>query len=408
MATRSARMLSRHYAKLAIASAVPLVVLIIALAYIHYAQQRQDRLDAARDALNERHQHIQAVLSAAATHVSQMRHWAESYLTADHRQLSRLLAMLTVEAGSDSQDITGYFLDKNVDALRPEATGNFIGDSLALAGGSEALRVVSLALEIFSIQQLGHVSNPAIVQSYFLPARGNFLSVYPAHGRGEFLEKFNAGKRGSELYAFFARAAYLDGTPNRDPKRLSYWTEPEQYAATGDKYLSHAAPVYEGDRFIGIVGVDLSEIGLSAMIGTPNFNGVSGRITDKHGDILAKAGPGVPRGLWDAIAGSSGDAGDGATDFVESGGYILLRIPLNVTGWHLDYALPASEVLAGLAWRFLPYGLILLGLIATLVFGQLLVRSQFVQPVLAFAQYIRDGARGEETVPPVMPWVWKP
>ena len=36
------------------------------------------------------------------------------------------------------------------------------------------------------------------------------------------------------------------------------------------------------------------------------------------------------------------------------------------------------------------------------------MRSQFVQPVLAFAQYIRDGARGEETAPPVLPRVWKP
>ena len=409
MATRSARMLSRHYAKLAIASAAPLVVLIIALAYIHYAQQRQDRLEAARDALNERYQHIQSVLGAASIHVNQMRHWAEGYLTAHHRQLSRLLAMLTVEAGSDSQDITGYFLDKNADELRPEATGNFIGDSLALGGGTDALRVVSLALEIFSIQQLGHVSNPAIVQSYFLPARGNFLSVYPAHGRAEFLEKFNGGKSGGELYSFFARAAYLDGTPNKDPKRLSYWTEPEQYAATGDKYISHAAPVYEGDRFIGIVGVDLSEVGLSAMMGIPNFHGASARITDEHGDTLATAGPvRLPRGLWDAVADSSGDAADEATDFVESNGYILLRLPLNVPGWHLDYALPASEVLAGLAWRFLPYGLILAGLIATLIFGQLLVRSQFVRPVLAFAQYIRDGARGEETAPPVLPRVWKP
>lgn len=409
MATRSARMLSRHYAKLAVASAVPLVVLILALAYFHYTEQRQGRLDAVRAALSERHQQIQAVLRATSTHVNQMRHWAESYLTADHRRLSRLLALLTVEADPDSQDLTGYFLEMDVDALRPDATGNFAGDSLALAGGSEALRVVSLALEIFSIQQLGHVANPAIVQSYFLPARGNFLSVYPARDRGEFIRLYGGGRSGSAVYPFFARAAYLNGTPNKNPKRLAYWTEGEQYAATGEKFVSLSAPVYEGDRFIGIVGADLSEIGLGVMLGVPGIKGVSGRIVDRHGHVLATAGPkALPEFLQHVTAESGGDAADGAPDFFEMDGYYVLRMPLNVLGWHLDYAVPVSDVLSGLAWRFLPYALILLGLIATLVFGQLLVRSQFVQPVLAFAQYIRDGARGEDVAPPVLPRVWKP
>ncbi len=86
----------------------------------------------------------------------------------------------------------------------------------------------------------------------------------------------------------------------------------------------------------------------------------------------------------------------------------MLRIPLRETGWHLDYAIPVSEVHAGLAWRFLPYGLILCGLIATLVLGQVLVRMQFVRPVLAFAQYLRDGAGGRPVPPPELPRVWKP
>ena len=67
-----------------------------------------------------------------------------------------------------------------------------------------------------------------------------------------------------------------------------------------------------------------------------------------------------------------------------------------------------SEIHAGLAWRYLPYGLILFGLIATLVLGQLLVRAQFVRPVLAFAQYLREGARGVAVPPPDLPRVWKP
>ena len=58
MATRSARTLSRHYAKLAVFSSIPLVVLIIALAYVHYSEQRHRRLDNLMVSVNERQQRV--------------------------------------------------------------------------------------------------------------------------------------------------------------------------------------------------------------------------------------------------------------------------------------------------------------------------------------------------------------
>lgn len=163
MTTRSARTLSRHYAKLAVISAVPLVLLILALAYIHYSEQRLRRLDTLIVSLNERHQGVEQLLASMAEHTFRMQQWMSYQLAGAERRLSPVLALLTVEADPDTQSLTGYFLDNEAYGPNPEATGNFLGNSLALSGGNEALTVASLSVDMFAIQQLGQAF-PAVQQ----------------------------------------------------------------------------------------------------------------------------------------------------------------------------------------------------------------------------------------------------
>jgi|GEM_PF-2496632 len=411
MATRSERTLSRHYAKLAVVSSVPLITLVIALGYVHYAEQHQRRLENLLVSLHERHQKIHRTLRATESHVDQMRRWAEAYLANEDQRLSRLLPLLTVEADEKTQDITGYFLDKNVDAVQPGGTGNFLGGSLALAGGTEKLRVVSLSLDIFSIQQLGHVTNLAIRHSYFMPLYRDFLSIYPASDREAFSKITGNSKIGAAVNPFFDRTVFSKAMPDVRSSRTAYWISGEKSVINGDVLISHAAPVYELNRFVGVVGADLSQSGMRALLRVPKFENISGQLMDKRGRILASIGdvdPDIYDALLDAPVAYQAMSDVDANSFYQVDGYYLLRLPLSGIGWNVEYAVPSSVLTEGLAWRFLPYGLIIAGLIATLVFGQLLVRSQFVQPVLAFAQYIRTGARGDRQPPPVLPRIWKP
>ena len=407
MATRSARTLSRHYAKLAVISSIPLAVLIIALAYLHYAEQRQRRLEGLMVSLNERHQRVENTLATMAEHVFQMRQWAETYLASPDRRLSPLLPLLTIEANPKTRDLTGYFLDDDVYGALPEATGNFLGNSVALAGGNDTLSVASLALEIFQIQQLGHVANRALLFSYFYDGRGNFLSIYPASDRYDFQVLGDDSDIEASVRHFFARPVFHRGTPERDPARKPYWVSGERDGLRGRAVVSRAAPVYEGERFIGVVGVDVLQSYFGTLLRVPGLKGISARVVDENDDIIAYLGnmsdPGYP-----VLEAHIRALDQGPRRFSDAGGWYLLRMPLRQTGWHLDYAIPVSEIHAGLAWRYLPYGLILVGLIATLVLGQLLVRAQFVRPVLAFAQYLREGARGVAVPPPDLPRVWKP
>ncbi|MPY73837.1 MAG: PAS domain S-box protein [Alphaproteobacteria bacterium] len=408
MATRSARTLSRHYAKLAAISSIPLVVLIVALGYVHYSEQRHRRLDNLMVSVNERHQRVEMALSAMAEHASQMQNWAEYYLARPDQRLSRLLPLLTVESDPRSQDITGYFLDDNVFGALPEATGNFLGNSLALAGGSDTLSAASLSLEIFPIQQLGHVANPALLYSYFYDGRGNFLSIYPASDRYDYEVLADDKGIAASVRHFFKRPVFLQGTPELNPDRKAYWVNEDRDGVRGRAVVSRAAPVYgEGDRFVGVVGVDVLQSHFGTLLEVKGLNGVAARVVDGNDTIIAYLGR-IGQPGYHAIGKHIQDVVPGNGAFSEAGGWYLLRLPLHEAGWHLDYAIPVSEVHAGLAWRFLPYGLILCGLIATLVLGQVLVRMQFVRPVLAFAQYLRDGAGGRPVPPPELPRVWKP
>ena len=407
MATRSARTLSRYYAKLAVFSSIPLVVLIIALAYVHYSEQRNRRLDSLMVSLNERHQRVESTIQSMAEHVFQMRKWAEYYLASPDRRLSPLLSLLTVEARADGNDITGYFLDDNIYGALPDATGNFLGSGLALAGGSETLAVASLSLEIFPIQQLGHVANRALLYSYFYDGRGNFLSIYPASDRFDFQVLGDEKGIEASVRQFFRRAAYRRGTPEQNPKREAYWINGERDGVRGRAVVSRAAPIHEGSRFIGVVGVDVLQSHFGTLLQIEGLTGVAARVVDGSDNIIAYLGS-IGEPGYEALDRHSQDIALGNDAFAETGDWYMARLPLRETGWHLDYAIPVSEVHAGLLWRFLPYGVILCGLIATLVLGQLLVRTQFVRPVLAFAQYLRDGAGGRPATPPDMPRVWKP
>ena len=407
MSTRSARSLSRHYAKLAIISSVPLIILILALAYIHYSEQRLRRLDTLMVDLQERHQQVEGALSAMAAHTFQMRQWMEYHLASPNRRLSPTLALLTVEADPDTQSITGYFLDDDADALRSESTGNFLGNSLALAGGSKMLSKASLALEIFAIQQLGHVANSFFLYSYFLDGRENFLTIYPASDRYDFQTLSSDRGIHESVEIFFRRGAYRGGVPKDNHTRTAYWVASERDGVRGRAVVSRAAPVYEGDQFVGIVGVDVLLSHFASLLKVEGLPGTAARVVDGSEDAIAYIG-GAGTAGHRAMEKISAMAGVASQGFETVDGWYLLRMPLRETGWHLDYAVPASEVHAGLAWRYLPYGLILCGVIATLIFGQLLVRAQFVRPVLSFAQYLRDGALGERVPAPDLPRVWKP
>ena len=50
---------------------------------------------------------------------------------------------------------------------------------------------------------------------------------------------------------------FAAGTPARDPNRSPYWTQAYRDAGGAGLMVSHAAPVYAGDRFMGVVGTDI-------------------------------------------------------------------------------------------------------------------------------------------------------
>ena len=406
MSTRASRLLSRRFAGLVAFSAVPLALLIVALAFLHYAQQRDRKLDALRGLIVDRYLAFRALAVGTVTHVDQMRHWAEAYLETQSGRLSPLLPLLAVEAGSDERQLGGYFLDREVDPLMPGSTGNFLGDDATLAGGRHRLASVSLALDIFALQQLGHVAHPEFRRSTFAAASGHFLSTYPAIPRAAY------ARAGGDLEAVIAtlldREVFRRVAPSLNPERLARWTPVEDPLLTGNPVLSRAAPVYHGDRFVGVVATDIPLSVLAALLQRPGSRDGFAWLIDDGGGVLAASRPSVAPPGGAAVASLADAASLGFGEFVRQDGYYIYQLAIGSAPWRLVYAIPQGELLHGFPTSVPAFLAILLGLVVTLIVGHLLVRAQFVRPIVALTEFVRAGARGAPYPPPRLPRIWRP
>ena len=407
MIVRSTNLLSKLYGRVTAISAFPLALLIIILGLHHYAEQRDRKLEGLRAAIGECHLALEELTSAAATHVGQMQQWAGNFLQAYAGEPSPLMALLSVEADSDTGRLTGYFLEKDVNPLLPDSTGNFLGTSTALSGRWGNLRDVGLALEIFAVQQLGHAAEPAFRWSYLLGAERRFLSIYPASDRAVFGEP---GRDASDTVAgIFTRAVFRDGGPARNPAGEPFWTAVD-FDIIGDvPVVSRAAPIYWNGQFIGVAGTDIPLAALHAILALPAGQEGTAWLVDAEGRVLAATRSGAAD-TADAVhpADFGALAPEDAGRFVWRNGHYVLHLPMAQAPWRLVYGISGRELSAALLPRFVPYGVILLGLVATLVLSYLLVRQQFVRPMVALTQYVRLSARGTEVPPPRLPRIWKP
>ena len=85
----------------------------------------------------------------------------------------------------------------------------------------------------------------------------------------------------------YAYDVYRMATPARNPERESYWT-PIYFDAGGAGWMvSHAAPIYVGDAFAGMVGTDILLDFLNAALGRQHRPPGRVWIVDDRGVLLA-------------------------------------------------------------------------------------------------------------------------
>lgn len=405
---------SRASARLAL-YAVPLVILILGLAAAQFERQRAGLLgDLARTADEERHV-ARALLGEVGRTLGRMRNAVEADLRPGGAPppASPLRARLTPERARLAPD--GGF---EALTLRPGPDGREAGNLLGLPDlterGGETGRRLDAGLRLLETLALEHsVANPA-VWSYFFSAEGDFITIFPRaglQGLTDYAARKGPVTDAAALVAFWlGYDVFRLGTPERNPGRTPYWTRVYEDAAGAGPVTSHAAPVYAGELFVGIVGTDIPvtlfqsalwpaerQIGLSAIVGP-------------GGDVLglSDANPDSgARGRAEAAYRTTEAEAAGTSGFRRVAGGWLLSQPLDGTPFRLLHTVSDGEVAAELLPRFAPYALILTGLAATVIALVVHLHRAYVAPSERLADYVAAAAAGAAPPAPVLPADWR-
>ena len=236
--------------------------------------------------------------------------------------------------------------------------------------------------------------------SYFFSAAGDFITILPGAPLADFLAAApDVPDARALIDHWLGYPVFRLGTPEANPGRAPYWTPPYDDAGGTGRMVSHAMPVYGGDRFRGIVGTDIPLARLADVLDhMASPLGAIGLVTDT-GDVLTGA------------AGDSARlaaARDGA-DFVRQGPDWALVDAFPGTPFRLVTLVPEASLRA----RILP-GLAATGVVlAAAAAGLLAVLAWFdrrhLRPGLRLAAFAEAAATAPDTAPPLpggLPAAW--
>ena len=256
MMAQHARRVSRHYALLLGAVAMPLLLLVIALALQQFAGQRRTLLDELAGRVHAERAALEPVFGVADGHVTGMREFAEDRLTGLLPQPETPLRR-KLSPTRHANGVTGVDLDNLANSPVAARIGNVLGDRALMERSPAAMAELDQALEMFAPMRLAHIAAPQLRWSYYLSAQGDFLTMFP------FATSSNLTARGDypKMRALIAGGLEHDvlaaATPSQNPSRSPYWTGVHRDATGAGSMVSQVAPVYAGDHFMGVVGTDI-------------------------------------------------------------------------------------------------------------------------------------------------------
>lgn len=407
--------LSRRYALILLASALPLFLLVGGLALYQFEAQRARQLDVLDTDLQRARLVVDGVIADTLDHIARLRIQGGD-IVSDRglRPRPGLRALLGPSSppGSDTPD--GLTLDHMNTGPAAGTVGNVFVARDRTNDGVEG--EIAMAIALFEPMRLAHEVSPYLRWSYYFSASGALITMYPYVSRQTLVEGFGHGSIADLIDAFLSYDVYLDATPSRNPGHAPYWSPPYLDAAGAGWMVSHAAPILKDGSFVGTVGTDLLLSFLDDTLrGLPDSLGRLW-IVGPLGDLIAdREGAGhagdEPRRLEAVMATADPEAT--LATITNPGrhridGHRIVSAPVAGTPWTLVHAI-ADEDMSALVLRGLaPYAIILLGLLASIVATHLILRAQFVRPALALVEHLRAEGEGRAGRRVDIPRLWQP
>jgi signal transduction histidine kinase len=215
---------------------------------------------------------------------------------------------------------------------------------------------------------------------------------------------------------------YTRARPQENPERETFWTAAYQDGAGLGLMVTCASPVYQGDRFIGSVALDVTLDGLNRVLRAVELQAGATLVVVNHaGQVLS--GPAVSSAdeqistlarVLPALPSLTAQRLASLPVLVPTtiDGHQCVTAEVPITGWRLLVVRPSgslwSDVLAAVVpWLALSLAIVLTALITAAV----MIRQAYVQPAQRLVQ--RLGMHGQDgVVPPLalaeVPAYWQP
>jgi PAS domain S-box-containing protein len=421
----TAERLVRRYHRLLLLVATPVFLLLAGLAVWQGMQSQRSIVTALERRAGADHAALQGLIQGLEEHVIDLRKLAARELISQPRlpdaALREALHPHQAEGRTD-----GFTLDELPALLQPSTAQILWSDAQSAPDEDTLWWLQSLAAGA----ELAHARNNALARSYYFGAPRQQVIFYPWLPSSHVLQPLGGATLEDALARWYRYEVVNAGLPDNNASRSPYWTAPYADVGTGQLVVSHAAPVYSGDDFRGVVAADtkLSTV-LAALNATPDGPGRWWVITER-GEVLAEAPQIESSGAPLASARASErtrlvpqladrlppglDAAQIALALqtpgrsVDVDGHRLVAHKLTSTRWTLLHALPDAQARAIALPGLLPFALIAAALLAMFWYGQTLLRQRLLDPALNVMGYLQARSQDENAPEPQLGHRWQP
>ncbi|MCG7908872.1 MAG: PAS domain S-box protein [Candidatus Thiodiazotropha taylori] len=405
--------LKSHHRRLLFVTMLPLLLVIMIIAANQYQDIREQTLHTLAQSSISHSIAIDGIAKLANDHVLQMQAWSSNYLRSPPSYPSDLRNHFKPRVTNSVTE--GYTMDEVPEELRHN-----IGQ-LVWYGNTDPRQahvgevVLDQALEFFSLARLTHDVTPYFQWSYYFSADRYITAVYPWFSADEILSAGDYPSLSDAFSDWFTYEIYLAGTPEKNSQRKPYWTAPYMDVGGAGAMVSHGAPVYVGNKFRGIVGTDLKLTTLEEFLTSLPIEVGRLLVLDDKQMLLADT-TGSPkdsiRKATETLPGFINEASLSAAlknfgEPIQFERHSMVALQTQHAPWTLIYLIGDEEILRLLLPRLLPYAVVLIALIATLLVAFYLLRREFIHPALNLVQFIRDTSLTPETPQPQLPRLWK-
>jgi len=392
-------------------SMIGLLAILVAAFFIMLAKQynlsQKHEAELLTEHFKERVAYLDNLLVRVTEHIDGMRIAAETDLF-QSRPAKSIDQPIEFDDLTDADDGKRYHLDTFKPPITREMIGNLTGQGTIQDRDREFYREICMALNLNPLFRAASGAIEHVAWAYYT-SQNDFINIYPWVSSGDF--KFSKELQTHEFYTL--------GLPSTNPDRKRFWTK--VYVDEYGKGLmtTCAAPIYDQDRFVGTVAIDLTVDFLNTVV--QQFHpreGVMFLINDSDQLLahptLITSGDKKTKTLAETLPGALSSSIDRFMQIRDNEvtgmqSFIILTSHLIQAPWQAIYIEPVSSFWTSFIDLIGIGPVVILGMLLILVVTVFVVtQTQFILPSKKFVNYIMTRSQGRQIqTDHKIPRIWK-